>query len=69
MPHHKEIEIDMDHPEFRDSQRITGYVERRFQQVDRNMRLNDVDELIDDHDARKRILKVKSRPKYFFQGS
>lgn len=61
----KEIVIPFD--KIQDSQTITTVQERIFKEKGLDMHKNEVNELIDDHSSKKRILKVKN-VKYFFMG-
>ncbi|MCH7557722.1 MAG: hypothetical protein IIB56_09740 [Planctomycetes bacterium] len=58
-------EILIDHDEIRDSQTITGVIERKFKERGLNIHMNDVERLYDDHDKKVRVLTIKNT-KYFF---
>lgn len=60
-------EIVIDHELIRNPQTITQIQERIFNEHGVDMHKHEVNELIDDHDAGKRILKVKNK-KYFIMG-
>lgn len=57
-------EIVIDHELIRNPQTITQVQEKAFKDHGLDMHANEVNEIIDDHKAGKRILKVKNT-KYF----
>lgn len=64
----REFRFSMDDPRFMNSQTITETVRRKFQSEGLDMHMNDVLELIDDHDRRERVLKVKTPRAYSIPG-
>ena len=61
-------EIRIPFEEIDNSMTITEVQERKFEEHGQNMHRNEVDELIDDHKKKQRILKVRASKKFFFMG-
>jgi hypothetical protein len=57
-------EIVIDHDEISNSQTITEVNERKFKEQGLDIHVNEVEEINDDHKARKRTIKIKNT-KYF----
>lgn len=60
-------ELRIPHDDIRDPDKVTQRNIRAFKEADLDMRLHEVDELIDDHSIKTRILKVR-KVKYFDMG-
>ena len=60
-------ELRISHDDLRDPDTITQRNIRAFKEAGLDTRLNEVDELIDDHSSKTRILKVR-KVKYFDLG-
>jgi hypothetical protein len=57
-------EITIDHDEISNSQTITEVNEKKFKEQGLDIHVNEVEEINDDHKARKRHIKIKNT-KYF----
>lgn len=63
-------EIRLPFEAIKDSQKITDVQEKAFKEAGLDMHRDELtsEEIIDDHDKKVRILKVRNRRKFFFIG-
>ena len=63
-------EIRIDHEKIRDPHKITQVQEKAFKDAGLDMHRDELthEEIIDDHDKKIRVLKVRSRRTFFFMG-
>ncbi|MDZ4345291.1 MAG: hypothetical protein U1E51_22975 [Candidatus Binatia bacterium] len=63
-------EIRIEHSKIKDPQKITQVQEKAFEEAGLSMHRDELthEEIIDDHDKKVRVLKVRGRRKYFFLG-
>ncbi len=61
-------EIRISHDKIKDPKTITQVNTEEFKKQGLDIHRDGVEELIDDHKSRTRILKVKAPTKFFFQG-
>lgn len=57
----KELRLSFDDPRLHNSMLITGLIERRAKELGLDTSKNDCVEVVDDYDARMRIIRFKTR--------